>query len=341
VFPYSDSSAHFLAYLVPFNGTVAVYTFFVISGFSLSISYVRHGDPVALSRIAVSRYPRLVIPILAASALVCLMMVIGTIPAPDQRISPLNTVLRFDPDFLHVFRFALFDVFFRFSESTAFIIPLWTMSIELAGSFLIVILLALFGRYERRVAIYAVLFLILGMMVSVYSLFVGGLILAEMSQRWAQQSRLLKTVMIGIFCVGWSAPLLADHKPSFFYLAAVAGMCAAALWVPQIRAFYESPISRFLGHISFPLYLVHGPVLYSFSLWVLATVTPYGWDRSVNHLVVGSLTIPFAVSVAVVFAPINDFAIALSRKFGAFIVRWGKTLMMRLATERYPVRADV
>lgn len=79
VFPYSRPVARFLAHLLPFNGTVAVYSFFVISGFSLSISYIRKPDNLALARMGVSRYPRLAIPILAACTVVYLMMLVGAI----------------------------------------------------------------------------------------------------------------------------------------------------------------------------------------------------------------------------------------------------------------------
>src|SRR5579863_668366 len=56
IFPYSRGSADFLACLPPLNGLMAVYLFFAVSGFSLSIAYIKHSDPSRLARLAVSRY---------------------------------------------------------------------------------------------------------------------------------------------------------------------------------------------------------------------------------------------------------------------------------------------
>lgn len=53
----------------PTYGALAVYVFFVVSGFSISIAYVRGGSKRGVASLAVRRYPRLVIPVLAASPL--------------------------------------------------------------------------------------------------------------------------------------------------------------------------------------------------------------------------------------------------------------------------------
>src|SRR4051794_9635365 len=59
-----------LALLIPFNGQMAVFVFFVVSGFSLSVRFLAEGDLRSWTRIIAGRYLRLVIPIFAACGLV-------------------------------------------------------------------------------------------------------------------------------------------------------------------------------------------------------------------------------------------------------------------------------
>ncbi len=62
------------------NGTFAVCLFFVISGFSLSISYLQTGDERGLARMAAGRYVRLAIPIFAICSITYLLLALNIIP---------------------------------------------------------------------------------------------------------------------------------------------------------------------------------------------------------------------------------------------------------------------
>src|SRR3954464_10780151 len=99
-----------LPYLVPFNGTLAVLVFFVVSGFSLSVRYLADGDIRPWLRIAAGRYLRLAIPIFAACLLVHLAMLAGGFDPPADRLPKFSQGMNFDPTTGHLLRFALFDV---------------------------------------------------------------------------------------------------------------------------------------------------------------------------------------------------------------------------------------
>jgi peptidoglycan/LPS O-acetylase OafA/YrhL len=113
--PVSAGSAGLLKRLIPFNGTLAVLVFFLVSGFSLSVRYLADSDLRAWTQIAAGRYFRLVIPIFVACLLVHLAMVAGAIDVADHRIEKFRGMLNFDPTFTHLLRFSLFDVFFNYS----------------------------------------------------------------------------------------------------------------------------------------------------------------------------------------------------------------------------------
>jgi peptidoglycan/LPS O-acetylase OafA/YrhL len=340
VFPYDTEVAKWLSFLLPFCGGAAVYAFFVISGFSLSIGYVRTHDGLDLARTAVSRYPRLALPILAATTLVYLLMLSGAIPEAAKRIAPLNLALQFEPSMAHVLQFSLFDVFFRFSFETAYILPLWSMEYELFGSALIIGLLAIVGRLKIRIWVYAALYVILAgasafhATAGLYSLFVAGMILAELYHRWRPSRAIHYMLLAYLFCFGWLAPYLASHRPCFTYHAGIIAFCAASFWLPWVRSLLEVPLSRYLGRISFPLYLVHGPILYSFSLWMLKALQPLGFNPSTTNTIVALCTIPVAIGCAAAFEPLNSMAIRVSRRFGAAFVAQSARYLRRY--ERAP-----
>ena len=321
VFPYSNSVAKTLAFLIPFNGTVAVYTFFVISGFSLSVSYIKNRNGVGLARMALSRYPRLAIPIFAACAIVFIMMLTGAIPAPDSRLSPLDTALRFEPDFTHLMRFSFFDVFFAFSVPEAFIVPLWSMSIELFGSFIVITLLAVVGRARWRMWLYGAAFAGIGSFAgtyrffAMYSLFVSGIMLAELYVSGAFRFRWHKPTFAVLFVLAWCAPFLSAHQPSIFYFCAIVGFCASVFYLGPLQRFFGNRVGRFLGRVSFPLYLLHGPVMYSFSMLVVRSLDQAGLDTPIRNVITATISLPVALGAAVLFAPMNEWAIKISRKF--------------------------
>jgi len=128
-----------LRFLVPLNGTLAVLIFFVVSGFSLSVRYLSDGDVRSWSMITAARYLRLAIPIFAACLAVHLVMVLGLVAPASERLPVLSASFNFDPTIGHLLKFAFFDVFFNFNMLDTYIGPLWTMSVELVGSFVVLL----------------------------------------------------------------------------------------------------------------------------------------------------------------------------------------------------------
>jgi hypothetical protein len=105
----------------------------------------------------------------------------------------------------------------------------------------------------------------------------------------------------------------ADH-PSLTYVAGIFGFSCAFVSLSPIQHFFGNRLGRFLGLISYPLCLVHGLLIYSFSVWRLWIVTPLGLNASITRTIVGALTIVAAISAAIAFAPVNSLAIAPCRR---------------------------
>ena len=317
VFPPSAASASVLRRLLFFNGSMAVWVFFVVSGFSLSIGYVERHDARTLARLAIGRYPRLAIPVFSACSLVHLMMMGGVIYPVSARPDALKPFLSFDPTLPHLFRFALLDVFRSHSLFDSYIPPLWTMSIELIGSAMVIALLALCGRAAWRRWAYAALTLVLAAFASFYTLFVAGMLLAELYSRGLPDTRWSRALLIVGLAAGFVVPIFYwNGLPGGPGLLGIICFCSASMFLVPLRRFFELPLSRWLGRISFPLYLVHAPLAYSLCLYLVRQLTTLGWTQATTNIMVVAVSVPSAILAAWLFTPINEFAIAMARRLG-------------------------
>ena len=107
----------------------------------------------------------------------------------------------------------------------------------------------------------------------------------------------------------------------FLYIASAMLLTAGVAFCLPVRRLFENRLSDFLGWISYPLYLVQAVVIYSFSLWSLDALSGFGLAPTTQRWIVDFATLPLAFLAAVAFSPANDFAVILSRKFGALSVK--------------------
>lgn len=312
------------------NGTLAVCVFFVISGFSLSIRYLDGGDGGALTRIASGRYLRLALPILAICAITHALLLLGIIPPAAQRPPPLDAFLTFAPTLQHLLSFSLLKVFVAYSGAETYDPPLWTMSYELYGSFLVFTVVALLRRSQLRTLMLGVLFVALAAVQSFLALFVAGILIADLFLRGPRPAAANLTG--AALCV---AGLLLILLPSAWfgpvYIGGATCLTAGAVFNMPVRRFFESRLSGFLGWISFPLYLVQAAVIYALAPRGLAFMASLGLPPEMQRWIVGVAILPIAVLCALVFCPINDAAVTLSRRFGAGFVALCDDIRRRLA----------
>jgi peptidoglycan/LPS O-acetylase OafA/YrhL len=298
------------------NGTLAVCVFFVVSGFSLSIRYLQTGDERGLARIAAGRYVRLVLPIFAICAITYVLLRAGVIPPAAQRPSPLDMFVAFTPTIKGLLSFSFLTVFVSYSDAETYDPPLWTMSYELMGSFMVFAAVALTRSLQRRTLVLAALFLALAACQAFLSLFIAGILIADLSrqlQRWKSADR----AGVILCAIGLTLIWLPPDRFNLLYAASAICLTAGVACCGAVRRLFENRLSDFLGWISFPLYLVQAAVIYSFSLYGLGVLAALGFEPSAQRWIVGFATVPVAVFFAVVFCPVNDMAVALSRRFGA------------------------
>lgn len=312
--PFDPALAGRLQLFLPFSGAIAIFIFFIVSGFSLSADYLARGDLQTWTRTAVSRYFRLVIPIFFACLLVHVAMVLGGISPAVDRLAPFRNALHFEPTVSHLLRFSLYGVFFNYSDT--YIGPLWTMRIELAGSFI-----ALAAALVVRPAPYRpLLFLSMASMLLMFTadsfyamlaLFPIGCALADgFSRGWI--ARIPSYASAALIIGGAIIPLTFPFSVTMWGAIGTTAIVVGCIALPMTRRLLESGLSAWLGEICFSLYLIHGPVI-----WLIGEplMRHFGHDVTLR-VAIDALTVVLSLAAAVAFSPANALAISASRRIG-------------------------
>jgi len=305
------------------DGRRAVHIFFVISGVVLAYPVLRSAKPFRLvAAMAVWRYPRLTVPILASCLITWGLLAGGGMAnvaaaARHAHAGWWADLYAFPVDFLDMLSFSLQRTYVYTERSWN--VVLWTMQIELAGSFMIFALLAFVPRRWLRLAIAAALALYwsndAGMDGYYVGFFVGyGLaeLLAAAERSPEAAARLEAARPLGGVCIVAALALCQAQQAALLDGRAGSGamlqhnvIAALAvigvLLLKPLREALSNPLSRFLGRISFGLYLTHIVVICSFSSWLylaLVGALPYGLVVPL----VGVVSVAAAIGVAWLFS---------------------------------------
>ena len=319
-FPISDRVSALLARTGMLNAGLAVWVFFVVSGFSLAIGYCRRRNSATLTNIALGRYVRLAVPILCAASFLYLLFALRLVPAPEHRLPQFQTFLPTSPSAWEVLHFSIFNVFFAYDAATTLIGPLWTMPFELWGSALVLGVLFVAGRLDRRWWVYALLGVATYLVNPIYSAFIVGLALAEIYSTGTLQRRaaalgplFLTLLLIGLVCSGLLR--LIGHPPGA-YLVVATMLTIASVFSRPISAFLSGRFSRFLGRISFPLYLIHGPLMLAYGN------NAYRWVEApteLQKLILNLSIVAVCIGCATLLVPMDRLGIAAAKRFSRLI----------------------
>jgi len=297
----------------PLSGTFAVYVFFVVSGFSISIAYIRNRNWEGLAKIGLGRYLRLVIPIVAICSLVSLMLNIGLIWPVQERPVPYNTLLAFNPTLKHLLNFSLYNVFFNYQFSETYAGVLWTMPIEFLGTFLVISVLLIGDLLRIRMVLTVFAGFWFLYVKSPYAAFFFGILLANLYYHGYLHYAKIGWVLL--LC-GTCLNLIFQNEWAVLVGASV--FCLGVFNSPHAKVFFSSKLSEWLGWISFPLYLVHGPVMFVIGMPLLVLAR----GNVVSMLFTDVIVIIVSIFAAILFVPINNFSIKASRLFGEKVLSY-------------------
>jgi peptidoglycan/LPS O-acetylase OafA/YrhL len=174
----------------------------------------------------------------------------------------------------------------------------------------------LFGVAQRR------LYLCLGFVAffftfdSMYGFFFAGVALADFYVRGWSAERWQKILVVG-FLLLFFAPEIKHTWSQIIYCSAIV-FCG--LYSAPVIAVFSSRIFRYLGRVSFSLYLVHMPIVISLQSYLFLAMT----DRMPSHEVIllsGGATVLVSFLAAHLFSFVDEWAIAVSHKAARFILK--------------------
>jgi peptidoglycan/LPS O-acetylase OafA/YrhL len=349
--PLSQSAA-----ILPFNPALGVAVFFVMSGFVLAASVAGRG--AWLPELALRRWLRLCLPILATTLVIWAMLRLGLFHNVEAaRLSTSVWLAPFfswaayaEPTLAGAVSQSLFDVLA--SGSHWYNPVLWTIRIEFWGS------LALFAAYTLLPGLFrapegGVTFGLLATALlwgTPYAGIVHGLLLFEAMRAvphlpararrllaWLRPRAAPALLALGLvlggmpFRIDVDGPFygrlyiaLVEHTlrpiPLMHELAAALVVAGVLAWRPARRLLAAAPL-RWLGRISYMLYAVHLPLLCSLIAWLLLRGAPR-MDYNLLSLLLLAVFLATSLLAAELAARLFDApAIRLARWAGAALAR--------------------
>lgn len=311
------------------DGHLAVLIFFVLSGYALSIGHLDLGKR-KLTIAVTARYFRLMIPILITSLIAYLLLKfklmfnLEVATTPEKSSGWLGRFYNFDASIIDFIRFSVFDVFFKYDDYKTYNSSLWTMPIEIMGSFLIYAYLGIFRTTEKILwRLILLLTSLLFIFAPLYSCFFIGYIIAEINKKNSRNSLFgyFKSNTVEIFfiflffiCAIFSTYFRGnDHQACFFASCIVLSVSFSQ----KLKLFFSNKLSNYLGRISFPLYLIQIPIICSWSSFLYLKLPNFGFEIVSSNMINLLSTIILSLLSATFLLPIEKISIICAKKIAS------------------------
>lgn len=295
------------------DGDFAVWLFWVMSAFVLSLRFFASRDEVGRSAMltdaTLRRYPRLLLPVIASvlfawalhqSSLMSNQRLADLLGHDYQRW--LGSFYSFEPDLVKALKSGIWQTFFAYSKSQTYNAVLWTMEIELYGSFFLFAYLAIIGSHSKRYLLYlATLFVLFKLSMHWISAFVLGAMICDAFVHRASILEFIPVALRGFVLRFFHSPLIValltlpimyliglENVGEVLHLALAVFLTAYIAISQPAGKFFSLRIPVFLGKISFGLYLVHLPIICTmaypiYSAFSTVLITP--WAALVSSFV--------------------------------------------------------
>lgn len=277
LFPFYNN----LIFRVFFDGYLAVFIFFILSGDALSTAITSSHNGNALAKLVLKRYFRLAGPILLASLLVFLLMRLDlTFNREAGSILQINdwlgSFLNFEPNLIDAIKFGGRFAFVDVSISPSYDPFLWPMKTEMIASFALFLYLAISDKFKYPLVTLLILVIFLSAIRSFYGLFCIGMVLSHIRRSgffnlaWASR-KIQICVLAGtvlLLTTSFLVPATNGQKP-FQAVVLQASLIVFLIYSrKQYINFCSNRLSRYLGKISFSLYITHFAVIVSYTSYL-------------------------------------------------------------------------
>jgi peptidoglycan/LPS O-acetylase OafA/YrhL len=189
------------------------------------------------------------------------------------------------------------------------LIALWireAIRFPFLGSFVLGSVLALIYTNARELVWKNRTTLILG---GILSVIIGGFTIPENDLPQSLYIFLRADSVDGRLCVVY-----------FLYSLIALFFLSVALWAPAIRDFLSRPLLRKLGHLSFPIYLIHTPIMCSIGAWLYLALYHHSTPLAIIAACVVSLIL--TTLLAIPLAAFDDRWLLIVRRITPIKSLW-------------------
>lgn len=347
-----------------YRGGFSVSMFFILSGLVLTYSISRHTDVLgSIRKASVKRYIRLGVPVAASVLIGCILMKLGVYEAPDISPPPvLSTPYLFNATWNGAIHDAIYGALALGDSRYNYV--LWTIQIELIGSFAIFAAFALFGGNSLVYRIFCIAaFLALSastnktvMYTSLF--FLGSMLItfrfSEEKTSGIRTATCLVGLLVGLYLAGFhsasasyallgnmtrSLSAVTGYQPSWLLIMpALGGLIILLSVLNAQRAFavLDCTPMKWLGKLSFSLYLLH-----TFILVVVAQFFTKHFGIGFASMILTLITTITLTLIASYFfhLKVDLPAITLANKFSSLLLDSKSKSPKKEADQQYPAQA--
>lgn len=317
-----------------YNGNFAVCLFFVLSGFVLSYKFFMKKEQEIIIESAVKRYFRLAIPVFTSLLLAFVFFKLNLYYYGKIIFETRATMPDFYSEnvtFFEIIKEGLYGAFFE--NKTSLNPVLWTMYYELLGSFIVFSFLVLFGNLKNRYLFYGILLLLFWD--TYFIAFILGMLLCdlivntEILKVFKKKMLVLSFLIIGLFLgsypyvnpIGTVYEFLIVNKTTtfnyfiFYHIIGAFLILIAILGSDVLQRLLSIAPFRFLGNVSFSLYLIHFIILCSFSSYIFMQLLANGLSYNTSFLIMSVLSILIIFTLSyLMYKFIDSKSVSISKK---------------------------
>jgi peptidoglycan/LPS O-acetylase OafA/YrhL len=334
-------------YLI-YDGYTGVFVFFLLSGYVLTPSFDK---AIAPYKLLFARWGRLVVPAFLACAFSLLIKWMLFDVNPSVKAAQVSGSVFLQDWWQPVLDWKVFlkdslinAVFLGYAETsallsdryldsiaTAFVAPLWTLSVEMHGS--MIVLLLVYLRKRSPVLYGMCLMLLLVLVIRTYYLLfiIGHLLAVAKEEEWGQDKptgAIIYLLAGSILCVMGEVrtfslfesvceadlPFALDCSGHTQKMVGAVVLFYGLLISNRMQLILRGRVLEWLGTHSFPIYLAHWPILCglgSLALVLVHSLVPA--SPLLASVVAGGVTLGLTMVSALLFHKIDNLGIGFSR----------------------------
>ncbi len=316
-----------------YSGTAAVFVFFVLSGFVLSYSICKSTNiPKKVEIMAIKRYPRLAIPVLLSCLIAWFVKNTIHIDASDVNEWFQDYVVQALPLSKAIYEGTIGSFLFAASDSNW---VLWTMQIELFGSFILFLLLLFYNYSKPLFFIASIIFPALAYMKDLTFFFgISSFVIGIYTYLYGKSIKFsvaLPMFLVGLYLAGahntshayaWISKYLDDKTYDYCNFLSGFFIVYSVLMCAKLSDIMDKKLFVWLGKLSFSIYLLHMVMIYLVCIPVFNLLMDADFGYDISAIISVIICILMTLFVSNIYSNyVDTFAINVSNRIANFFVK--------------------